>query len=165
MTDAWLAVGVPAVVTLITAWYTTGGRSALARRAIREDIEVAQLLAPGPTRTALEKVAEEKAIRYASTWIGTKALTLRQHLFLAALSTAGAALTWTTAKVQTDLRPSPIWSIGLSTAMLLGLGTFALFVTYWVSLVVTADKAKDRAGALQAQREQIGRYVNPETVG
>lgn len=159
MTDVWLTVGIPAVVTVSTAWYSAGGRAALARRAIREDIEVARLLPQGPTREALEKVAGEKAIRYASSWIGTQKLSLRQHLILVAGAVFGAVVSWGSSRVGASIHGHHTLSGFLLGFMISGLGLLCACITYWISAIFTAEKAKDRGMSLQLQQGRIRSYV------
>ena len=66
MSEPWFGVAVPATVGVATAIYATGGRAALARRAIKQELEIAQLMPDGVPRDALERVAQEKAVLYAS---------------------------------------------------------------------------------------------------
>src|SRR4051812_5667925 len=108
MSDLWFTVGVPATVGVATALYTTGGRGALARRAIKQDLEIAAMLPHGRGREAVERMAEEKAVLYSSRWIGSQTLGIRGHLLHGAVAVAGGLLTWGTT-LFVDAAPGHIW--------------------------------------------------------
>lgn len=94
MSEVWLTVGVPAGVALATGVYTTGGRAALARRAIRQELDIASMLPQGNARAGVERMAEDKAVLYAARWIGPQPLGLRQHALFLGATVGGGFITW-----------------------------------------------------------------------
>ncbi|WP_156392057.1 MULTISPECIES: hypothetical protein [unclassified Nocardioides] len=159
MSDLWLTVGVPATVGVATALYATGGRGALARRAIKQDLEIAKLLPEGTARKVLERVAEEKAIIYGSRWVGPQALTRRGHMYLAGTAVVGAAMTWGAARFVDDAA-GHLWAASvLVLAMLAGLTGLALAIALWGSLMVTADNARTRASTVEVRRARVEAFV------
>jgi hypothetical protein len=159
MSDVWLTVGVPATVAIATGLYTTGGRAALARRAIRQELEVAAMLPQGQGRAAIERMAEEKTVLYASRWIGPQPLGLRHHALLVGAAVVGGLSTWIAANLL-DRASGHAWlSSYLLVWMLSGLAAMALSLTSWISLIVMADNAKTRATTIRGRRERVERHL------
>jgi hypothetical protein len=57
MDSAWVTAGVSTAAVIVTAIYNTGGRGALERRVMRQELEVAALLPAGEERDAIEQAA------------------------------------------------------------------------------------------------------------
>ena len=58
MDSAWVTAGVSTLAVITTAIYNTGGRGALERRVIRQELEVAALLPTGAERDQMERSAQ-----------------------------------------------------------------------------------------------------------
>jgi hypothetical protein len=158
MSDLWFTVGVPATVGVATALYTTGGHGALARRAIKQDLEIAAMLPPGRGREAVERMAEEKAVLYSARWIGPQTLSLRSHLHMGAVAVAGGLLTWGAASLA-DQAAGRIWiTSALLLTMLVGMAALVVAVVSWLSLVFMADNAKTRRDTVKVRRSRVDRY-------
>lgn len=160
MSDMWFTVGVPATVGVATALYTTGGRGALARRAIKQDLEIAAMLPPGRGREAIERMAEEKAVLYSARWIGPQKLSLRSHLHMGAVAVAGGLLTWGATSFAEEAA-GHIWATSvLLLVMLVGMGAFAVAVVSWLSLVFMVDSATTRRDTVKLRRSRLEGYLS-----
>lgn len=159
MSDLWFTVGVPATVAVVTGVYTTGGRAALARRAIRQELEIAAMLPVGQGQAGVERMAEEKAVLYAARWIGPQPLSLRQHTLLVGAAIAGGLMTWSAASLLEESDGNAWWSTYLLLWWFAGLALSALGLTWWISLIVMADNAKTRASTVRLRRERIVRHL------
>lgn len=154
----------PATVGVATALYATGGRSTLARRAIKQDLEIADLLPEGTARKVIERVAEEKAMIYAARWVGPQALSLRGHCFLAGTGALCAAMTSGAAQFVDDAA-GHTWVVSvLVLVMLAGLTGLALAIAMWGSLMVMADNARTRAATVRVRRARVEAYLNNREV-
>jgi hypothetical protein len=89
-------------------------------------------------------------------------LTVRQHLRLAGGATVGAILSWAPGKIGAGHISNRLLSGALMGCMLAGLVLLTMCITYWITSIVTADKAKERGLTLTAQRREILRYLDPD---
>lgn len=159
MSEPWFGVVVPATVGVATAIYATGGRAALARRAIKQELEIAQLMPEGAPRDALERVAQEKAVLYASRWIGPQPLRPRGHLAFLALAVVGFGAAWVASHFA-DVAGDHGWiEAFLSLALVLGLSAFTMAIIGWGVLVWTADNAKTRADTVAARKARVDSFL------
>lgn len=159
MSEVWLSVGVPAAVAITTGLYTTGGRAALARRALRQELEIAAMLPEGNSRAAVERMAQDRAVLYASRWIGPQPLTLRQHVLLLGAAITGGFITWSGAGLRERAEGHSWLAPYLLVWMVSGIGLTALGLTMWISLSVTADNAKTRAETIRLRRQRVERRL------
>lgn len=159
MSEVWLTVGIPAAVALATGVYTTGGRAALARRAIRQELEIASMLPVGDARASVERVAQDKAVLYASRWIGPQPLGFRQHGFFLSVTAAGGLITWLAGVLRGRISDHPWLDVYLLVWMVSGIALTTLGLTLWVSLGVMADNAKTRAETVRTRRERVRRHL------
>jgi hypothetical protein len=159
MSDVWFTVGVPATVAVATALYTTGGRAALARRAISQELEIAKMLPEGHGREGVERMAEEKAVLYASRWVGPQPLVAREHLVLLGTAIGGGVLTWLAATMLDNTAGHPWWTSALLLVMFVGMAAAALGTTAWLSLMFMADNAKTRSLTIKTRRERLERRL------
>jgi hypothetical protein len=154
MSTLWLTVGVPATAAIGTAIYTSGGRTALARKAMREELEIAERLPAGCGRTALERIAEERAILYSARWFGPNHHSLRQHALLIGAFFVFGFLSRIAAEDAT--RPLVGW---VATIRLLAsvacLGLAVMSLATWVSTVVLAEIAKARTERIAERTDRV----------
>jgi hypothetical protein len=160
MSEVWLTVGVPAVVAIATGIYTTGGRAALARRAIRQELEIAALLPEGQGRAGVERMAEEKAVLYASRWIGPQPLRRHDHARLLGAVVGGGLMTWSGSALYDRVDGHAWLGVYLLAWMVSGIALTALGLTLWVSLSVMADNAAARASTIEVRRQRVERHLS-----
>lgn len=86
MDSAWVTAGVSTLALITTAIYNTGGRGALERRVIGQELEVAALLPTGAERDQMERSAQDRAAVYPSRRVGQEPLKPRQHAVLLGLT-------------------------------------------------------------------------------
>lgn len=154
MSTLWLTVGVPATAAIGTTIYTSGGWAALARKAMREELEIAKSLPAGDGRKALERIAEERAILYSARWFGPKHHSLRQHgLLIGAFFVFGAL---SRVAAEDGSRPIVGW---VATVQLLGsvacLGLAVMSLATWVSTVVLAEIANARTERIAERTDRV----------
>ena len=65
MSSTWVTAAVSTLAVIATAVYNTGGRGALERRVMRQELEVAALLPSGAERDEMEWSARDRATVYA----------------------------------------------------------------------------------------------------
>ena len=159
MSDIWFTVGVPATVGIATALYTTGGRAALARRAIKQELEIAKTLPPGHGRDGVERMAEDKAVLYASRWVGPQPLIARDHIALLGAAVVGSVLTWVAGTLLNVEGRAPWLAPVLLLVMFVGMAAAAVGVTSWLSLMFMADNAKTRMQTIKTRRERLARHL------
>lgn len=158
MSDVWFTVATPAMVGAATVLYTAGGRAALARRAIKEELDIVSLLPKGVERGALERIARERTLLYALRWIGPQRLSLRHHLVLGGIGFVGALGTWVAAHL-TGRASGHLWAeTPFLLIMLLGLSGMAFTAVAWVALVAAAENATTRAETVSAARRRSERW-------
>ncbi len=160
MSDQWFTVGVPAAVAVVVALYTTGGRAALARRAIRQDLEIATGLPSGIARQALERMAEDRALLYASRWVGPQTPGPRQHLILGGIAAAGVAVTVFANWLGEVAGSSAVLGAVSLLVLLLGLSSTLAAVATWTGLMFLADSARTRQDSVESGRKRIQRQLD-----
>lgn len=160
MRDQWFTVGVPATVAVVVALYTTGGRAALARRAIKQDLEIASGLPAGTARRALERIAEDKAVLYASRWVGPQAPGLRLHLVLGAVAAVGVTVTSVASWLGDAAGSNPVLSAVSLLLLLLGLSSTVAAIATWAGLMFMADNARTRQESVESGRERVQRQLD-----
>jgi hypothetical protein len=160
MSNQWFTVGVPAAVAVVVALYTTGGRAALARRAIKQELEIASGLPTGTARQALERIAEDKAVLYASRWVGPQTPGLRQHLILGAVAVAGVAVTSVANWLGDEAGSSPVLSAVSLLLLLLGLSSTLAAIVTWTVQMFMADNARTRQESVELGRERVQRQLD-----
>lgn len=160
ISDQWFTVGVPATVAVVVALYTTGGRAALARRAIKQDLEIASGLPAGTARQALERIAEDKAVLYASRWVGPQAPGLRQHLILGAVAVVGVTVTSVASWLGDAAGSNPVLSAVSLLLLLLGLSSTVAAIATWAGLMFMADNARTRQESVESGRERVQRQLD-----
>jgi hypothetical protein len=161
MSDLWFTVGVPATVAVATALYTAGGRAALARRAIMQELEIAKMLPDSKGRDILNRMAEEKSVLYASRWIGPQPLSPRDHVVWLSIVLVGSVVTWSAGKVLAHESGHPWISSGLLLVMFFAMAAAAAGVASWISLMWMADNAKTRTQIIRSREDRVERHLNP----
>lgn len=163
MSELWFTVGVPATVGVATALYTTGGRAALARRAIRQELEIAKMLPEGLGQASLERMAGDKAVLYASRWVGPQPLGARDHLILLGTATAGFIVAWLGGALVASISGDRWLTAILLLFVLVGMAAAAGGAVSWLSLMWMADNAKTRTQTIRIRRERLARHLESAT--
>jgi hypothetical protein len=161
--SAWVSVGTPTVAAIATAVYTTGGRGALERRVIRQELEIAALLPAGDEKEALERTVRDRSAVYAARRLGQEPFSLRQHAVLLGFGSgslvvgyAGAMLSQTTS--GRNVLTTVLNSVALL-MMLVGFTLAATAFTAWGSRVLIANRAQSRRVSIAAHRERLTEHV------
>lgn len=124
-----------------------------------QELEIASMLPQGNGRAGVERMAEDKALLYASRWIGPQPLGLRQHALLLGTAIAGGFVTWSAGALR-DHVSEPAWlGVYLFLWMVSGLELTTLGLTLWISLTVMADNAKIRAETIHVRRQRVERHL------
>ncbi len=165
MIDLWITVGVPAVVAVATALYTTGGRAALSRRAIQQDLQIARALPAGPAREAAARMAEERTVLYAGRWVGPKKPTLRLHLLHLAFSGGGLLLAWGGGWISDAVEGNLFLASVSLLLVVIGLGAAVGVFVAWSVLIVTSDNAQTRADSISRGRQRLKRHLDGDPHG
>ena len=163
MDSAWVSVGIPTVAAIATAVYTTGGRGALERRVMRQELEVVALLPAGDEKEAMEQAVRDRAAIYAARRLGQEPFTLRQHAVV--LGFAGASLI--VGYAGTMLSPTTsergaLTTVLASVALLMMLVGFTLAATAfaaWGSRVFIASRTQSRRLTVAAHRERLTEHI------
>lgn len=158
MIDLWVTVGVPAAVAVATALYTTGGRAALSRRAIQQDLEIARALPAGPARDAAARMAEERTILYAGRWVGPTKPTFRLHLVHLAFSGGGLLVAWGGGRISDAVEGNLFLASVSLLLVVVGLGAAVGVFVAWSVLIVTSDNAQTRSDSISRGRDRMTRH-------
>lgn len=164
MDSAWVTAGVSTAAVLATAIYNTGGRGALERRVMRQELEVAALLPAGAERDEVERSARDRAAVYASRRLGQEPFKPRQHVVLLAFTAvslmvgyAGGVLT-RTARGHTAIL-TIVDSLALL-MMIMGFTLAATAFTAWCSRVFLAQRTRSRRAAVAEHRERLVHHTS-----
>ena len=113
----------------------------------------------GHGRECVERMAEDKAVLYASRWVGPQPLGAREHLVLLGTAIAGAVLTWVTGTLLGNETGHAWLTPVLLLVMFVGMAAAAIGATSWLSLMFMADNAKTRTQTIKTRRERLERHL------
>lgn len=163
MDSAWVSVGIPTIAAIATAVYTTGGRGALERRVMRQELEIAALLQAGDEKEALVRTVRGRAAVHASRRLGQEPFSLRQHAVLLGFGAgsliigyAGALLPQTTSEQNAFATVLDEFALMM---MLVGFTIAAAAFSAWVSRAVIASRTQSRRLAVASCRERLAEPI------
>lgn len=163
MTALWVTIAVPAVATISAAVYANGGRSALERRTMRQELEIAAALPPDAQRTALEQAVEDRAARYLAHQLGREPLNGRQHWALFAISSialaVGSGCAILSRVFSGSTKINAILEDLSGVLMVAGLAISAIAATTWLCMFVMGERTRSRRLATAAHRERINHHI------
>lgn len=152
---AWLAAGA-VLAAIVGALWNTGGRAAIQRRAIKQELDIAEALPYGAVRREMYLSAEEKSLKYAVARYGP-GITGRQLvamgvvLFLSVVAILGSVA------LLDSMSSSNTWygfvSVLVVTTFLASVGLTVAFVAWFARDQV----AELRAGNLSSAKSRIDR--------
>jgi len=158
-----VTTGLSIVAVVGTAIYNTGGRGALERRVMRQELEVAALLPAGQERDLMEQTARDRAAAYVSRRLGEEPFTPRQHAVLLGFTALSALVGYCGAILSRTPAPNtPIPRALDSLAVLMMLMGFifaATGFTAWLSRVVIAHRTRGRRLSVAAHKEKITEHI------
>lgn len=150
-----LAAALVALVTaVLVALWNTGGRAAVERRTIKQEIELAHALADGPERRALERLVHERATLYVLRR-SHRPLSPRTRRRLVAATVAVPPALALLAVAWGPTSGAVSFSIWIALNLLLAVG--GSLVGFWASRGVRAWLAKGRREDLQAAHTLLRR--------
>lgn len=156
--DDWLKFGLPVVITVVTVLWTTGGRAALLRRAIAQELEAAEKLPAGPEKDALHEVARARTMVYVGRWVGREPLSVKRGLTLGAVAIAIVAVSLVLSQsLLVKVSPPIFVVVGVLSVALLTIG-LSLLAALAVA-VVSASTASSRAETAKEQRERAEKFL------
>jgi hypothetical protein len=128
--SALVTVGIPTLAAIATAAHTTGGRGALERRVVRQELEVASLLPAGVEKKAMERTALDRAAVHAERRLGQEPFTPRQHAVVLGFGGGSFIIGYAGAMLsQATSVHSPLTTVLDSLALLMLLVAFTLAAT------------------------------------
>lgn len=164
MDSAWVTAGVSTLAVIATAIYNTGGRGALERRVMRQELEVAALLPSGAERDEMERSARDRAAVYAARRIGQEPFSPRQHVVLLGFTAVslmfGYAGGMLTRSVQAHAAVLTILDSFALLLMIMGFTLAAMAFTSWCSRVFLAQRARNRRDAVAEHRERLANHIS-----
>lgn len=159
MSSTLVTAAVSTLAVVATAIYNTGGRGALERRVMRQELEVAALLPTGSERDEMERSARDRAAVYASRRLGQEPFKPRQHAVLLGFTAvslvvgyAGGVLT-RTVRAHTAIL-TMLDSLALL-MMIMGFTLAATAFTAWCSGVFLAQRTRNRRAAIAEHRRRL----------
>lgn len=164
MDSAWVTAGVSTLAVITTAIYNTGGRGALERRLIRQELEVAALLPTGAERDQMERSAQDRAAVYASRRVGQEPLKPRQHAVLLGFTAVSLVVGYAggvmTQSVRADTAILTILDSLALLMMIMGFTLAATAATAWCSRVFLAQRTRSRRAAVAEHRERLANHIS-----
>lgn len=164
MSSTLVTAAVSTLAVVATAIYNTGGRGALERRVMRQELEVAALLPTGSERDEMERSARDRAAVYASRRLGQHPLKPRQHAVLLGFTAvsvvvgyAGGVLTRTVRARNALL--TMLDSLALL-MMIMGFTLAATAFTAWCSSVFLAQRTRNRRAAIAGHRRRLADHAS-----
>ena len=136
MSDAAITAIAALVTGVLVALWQVGGRAALERRRIKQELEIASVLPEGPERLGLEEQARDRSALYVHrrTSVGPSA-TARTRLVAATLLAVPLfALMWFAGGVAEAASDSYFW---VDLLYYMSIGVFVVWaglLGYWISL-------------------------------
>ncbi|UAL29899.1 hypothetical protein K8W59_19615 [Nocardioides rotundus] len=161
-------MGIPTVAAIATAVYTTGGRGALERRVMRQELAVVALLPAGDEKDVMEQAVRDRAAIYAARRLGQEPFTPRQHAIVLGFGGAGLIVGYAgTMLSQTASARNALTTVLASLALLMMLVGFTLAAsafTAWGSRVFIASRTQSRRLSVAAHRERLAEHIATERV-
>lgn len=163
MVSALVTAGISTAAAIATAVYSTGGRGALERRAIRQELEVAALLPDSGERDAMQQAARDRAVIYVARRLGQEPYTARQHAVLLGFAAGSLVIAYAGAMLSRMIsNRTPILTVLDSLALLMMIMGFTLAAaafTAWCSGVFIAQRTRNRRLAVASHRQKIAEHV------
>lgn len=163
MSSLWVTAALSVTAAITTAMYNTGGRGALERRMMRQELEVAALLPPGQERDLMEQTARDRAAAYVSRRLGEEPFRPRQHGVLLGFTALGLGIGYCGAMLSRTVSPhTPVQAILDSLASLMMVSGFifaAAGFTAWLSRVIIAHRTQSRRQSVAVHRDKLTAHI------